>query len=280
MATLANQIHDATQALSGVTETPRLDAEILAGHALGLSRSELLTCLGRVTPIPGFHDLVERRKTSEPIAYILGEWEFFSLDFEVGPPVLVPRPETEHLVEVILERFGEAEAQLLEIGTGTGCVSVAIAIGAPKAHIVATDVSEAYVALAQRNALRHGVGDRIAFRCGSFFDALDPEDGPFDAIFSNPPYVEDGAWDQLPAVIHDYEDSHALLAGPEGLDALSAIVQAAPLHLRPSGLLALEIGMGQYEAVRGLLVQARFYDVQCQKDLAGIDRIIYARVQA
>lgn len=279
MATLANQIHDATQALSGVTETPRLDAELLAGHALGLSRSELLTRLSSLLPIPGFQDLVDRRKTSEPIAYILGEWEFFSLSFEVGPPVLVPRPETEHLVEVILERYGDTEARLLEIGTGTGCVSVAVARGAPKVHLVATDISEAYVALARRNALRHGVADRIAFRSGSFFEALDPEDGPFDAIFSNPPYVEEGAWDHLPPVIRDFEDSRALLAGPEGLDAIGAIVQGAQGHLRPSGLLALELGMGQYDAVRGLLVQAHFSLIQCQKDLAGIDRIVYARAQ-
>ncbi len=271
--TIARALSLATAALEPVTETPRLDAEILLAHALGLSRARLLSRLQQPLPTSPFPEYLERRLKHEPIAYILGEWEFYSIPLHVERPILVPRPETEHLVEAVLAARPERVA---DICTGTGCVAVAVAKQRPAALVVATDVNPQAVALARRNVARHGLESRVRVFEG---DLLAPvrAHAPFDVVCSNPPYVEDEAWATLSPNITDYEDPRALLAGSDGLDIIRRlIVEAAPL-LSLGGLLALELGMGQYDAVDALLGDAGYRQVGVIHDLAGIARIITGR---
>lgn len=277
MPTLAERLADAAKVLAPVTETPRLDAEILLAHTLGLSRAHLLARLREPAAGPEFEGLVAQRLRYEPIAYIVGKWEFFSLELEMEPPVLVPRPETEHLVEVVLEFVGERTARVLEIGTGTGCVAIAVAQNAAGCHLVATDISPAALELAMRNAVRHRLSGRIQFRKGDLFRALSREDGPFDVICCNPPYIEDGSWPELPPVIRLHEDPQALLAGKDGLGFIRRLAVETPLFLRPGGLLAFEIGMGQHEKVYTILAEYGYEDKVFRHDLAGIERVAAAR---
>ncbi|NUM55102.1 MAG: peptide chain release factor N(5)-glutamine methyltransferase [Candidatus Hydrogenedentes bacterium] len=297
MATVLDRIHDAVQLLAEVSDTPRADAEFLMAHLLGVPRSRLPLHYGEDADVPEFQIFVERRLACEPIPYILGEWEFFSIPIKTRAPVLVPRPETEHLVEVVLEELrGKrlrsrtetapqgpeigAPPRILELCTGTGCVAVAIAKTFPGAQVVATDISDDALALANENAGMHGLKSQISNLKGDLFDALGEGIGPFNVICANPPYVEDDAFPGLSASIRLYEDPRALVAGPDGLDVIRRIVAGAPRYLVDGGLLALEIGEGQYDAARPLLEAAGFRDVQARNDLAGIQRIVLGRKQA
>ena len=272
----AERLAGAACRLAAVTETPRLDAEILLAHALAIPRASLFARLRERVEVPAFDDLIERRLAYEPIAYILGEWEFFSLMFTVSPPLLVPRPETEHLVEAVLEFVKDRPARVLDIGAGTGCVAIAIARNASQCRVVATDINPFALETAAANAERHGVSDRITFRTGDLFSALREGDAPFDVIASNPPYVEEDAWPQLPPAIRLHEDPGALLAGKDGLDVVGRIARDAPDFLKPEGLLALEIGMGQSESVEGLLTELGYRAIAFKSDLAGTPRIAHA----
>ncbi len=275
-STFAERLTAAATLLAPVTETPRLDAEILLAHALGIARSALLARLREREDAPGFDALVERRAQAEPIAYILGTWEFFSLSFIVRKPLLVPRPETEHLVESVIEHIGERPAHILEIGTGTGCVAVSIAVNAPQASVVATDISVEAIETAAENARRHAVANRMTLRRGDLFAALEPDDGPFDIICSNPPYVEASAWDGLSPAIRLHEDPGALLAGSEGLDTIARIIREAPPYLRPGGMLTFEMDDAQRNSVECLLQEAGYHDIAFNRDLAGLNRIASA----
>lgn len=270
--TVAGRLAAASESLSRVSDTPRLDAELLLAAALGSTRAQLLARLRDCVEAPGFDALLERRLCYEPLAYILGHWEFFSLEFVVKPPLLVPRPETEHLVEAVLAHIGGRDARVLEIGTGTGCVAVSVAHGARRAAVVATDINPLALEVAGENAARHGVSGRVTLRGGSLFEPVG-EAECFDAVCSNPPYVEDGEWPELPPVIRLHEDPRALLGGPDGLDIVRAIAEGARGHLTPGGLLAMEIGMGQHEAVGRVLAGLGYLDVRFIRDLAGIERI-------
>ncbi|MBI4558331.1 MAG: peptide chain release factor N(5)-glutamine methyltransferase [Candidatus Hydrogenedentes bacterium] len=276
MPTLAERLVAAATALAPVTETPRLESELLLMHALGLSRAQFLARLEESPKVPGFESLLKRRLAHEPIAYILREHEFFSLGFYVEAPLLVPRPETEHLVEAVLDFMREAAARVLEIGTGTGCVAVAIARCAPNCRVWATDVRTSALAVARRNAERHQVAARIDFVESDLFSGLPPDCGPFDVVCSNPPYVEDHAWSTLSPTIRDYEDATALRGGKDGLDVIRRLCAEARPFLRPGGLLAFEMGMGQYNKVRGILAENGYERIRCVKDLATIDRIALA----
>lgn len=274
MSTLAERLKEAARQLEPITETPRLDAEILLAHAMHLSRAQLLARLRDETPAPDFESLLARRLNHEPIAYITGHWEFFSLDFLVRPPMLVPRPETEHLVETALEFLSHGTSRapsVLDIGTGTGCVAIAIAKHAPKAQMTAIDIRPDTLALARENADRHNV--KVTFLQGDLFAALPKDTAPYDLIVSNPPYVEEGDWDTLSPVIRKHEDPGALLAGPDGLDIIRRIIGESPQYLRKGGLLALEIGERQSRQVASLLSQAGFTNIRFVKDLAGFERI-------
>ena len=267
----------AVLALECVTDTPRLDAEILLACALGITRTKLLASLNERADAPGFDGFVERRRASEPIAYILGEWEFYSLGFKVVPPLLVPRPETEHLVEAVLEHMGRECARVFDVGTGTGCVAVAIAHAASNCCVTATDINPLALDIAAENARRHDVAGRIVFRLGDLFDALECDETPFDIICSNPPYIEEAAWPGLPPVVRCYEDPGALLAGEDGIDVIRRLAAGAQHFLRPGGWLMLEIGMGQYPGVADLLAACGYEAVSFRRDLAGIERIAIAR---
>jgi len=273
---LAHRLHLAEQQLASITETPRLDAEILLAHALGLSRAALLARLRDRIPVSGFDDLLARRLNCEPIAYILGVWEFFSIEFRVRPPILVPRPETEHLVEVALEYLNErpGAARVLDLGTGTGCVALAIARNAPRCTVYATDINSAALELARENAKTFEIP--LELRHGDLFAALEADTAPFDAIVSNPPYVEEGDWPKLSPVIRRHEDPRALLAGPDGLDVIRRIIAGAPAFLRPGGLLAFEIGERHRDPVGTLLEPAGYHEIGFRNDLSGIPRVAFA----
>ncbi len=274
MPTLAERIKEAARQLKPVTETPRLDAEILLAHALNLSRAQLLARLRDEMDTPDFETLIARRINYEPIAYITGHWEFFSLDFMVRPPMLVPRPETEHLVEAALDflmHHANTAPSVLDIGTGTGCAAVALAANVPGARITATDLRAEALELAHENAQRHHVN--LTFLKGDLFAALPGNTPAFDVIVSNPPYVETGDWDTLSPVIRKHEDPGALLAGVDGLEVIRRIVSEAPRHLHTGGLLALEIGERQSHAVAALMNAAGFHDIRFVRDLSGIERI-------
>ncbi len=275
--THAERLAAAARLLSSISETPRLDAEILLASALGTSRSSLLARMKQRALAPDFDAMIERRAAAEPIAYILGEWEFFSLRIKVRPPLLVPRPETEHLVETVLSYIGKASARVLELGTGTGCVSVAIAYNSPNSRLIATDLSTTALDTAAENSRKHGVADRITLRQGDLFDAIQDDSGPFDVICSNPPYVEEAAWNDLAPVIRMYEDRRALLAGVDGLDVIRRLVHDAPTFLKPTGLLAFEIGMDQWNKTRQLLADRGYRDIRFCPDLSGIERIAIAQ---
>jgi len=278
--TLAEIIRRATQTLTPITETPRLDAELLLAHAMRLTRAQLLARLRDARPAPPeFDTFLHRRLNHEPIAYITGTWEFFSLEFSVRPPILVPRPETEHLVETALEFLNaqppsQSPRRALDLCTGTGCVAIAIAKNAPQCRITATDINPGAIALATENAQRHHAD--VAFHQGDLFQALPPGTPCFGLITANPPYVEDGEWPALSPVIRLHEDSRALLAGPDGLDIIRRIIHTAPQHLAPGGLLALEMGETQAEPITALLASHGYTGIRVLQDLARLPRIIHA----
>ncbi|MEX2239909.1 MAG: peptide chain release factor N(5)-glutamine methyltransferase [Burkholderiales bacterium] len=244
------------------------EARLLLAAATGFSEASVLAHPERELPAPvaaTFGEYAARRARGEPIAYILGTKEFYGLPLQVNPAVLIPRPETELLVELALTR---KPASLLELGTGSGAVALAIKRHLPAARVVAVERSAAALAVAQRNALKLGL--EVEFRHGLWFEPVAGE--RFDAVVSNPPYVAVGDA-HLDAGDLRFEPRAALAAGPDGLDAIREIVRGAPAHLNPGGRLLLEHGLGQDAAVRALLRQAGLEEVRTWPDLAGIARV-------
>jgi len=260
-------------------DTARLDAEVLLGHVLGRTRAGLYARLNETVSdeaAPRFAALLDRRARREPVAYLTGEQEFWSLPFIVSPDVLIPRPETELIVSsaipwrAALPR-GQAP-RVLDVGTGSGCIAVALAREIADAQGTAVDVSAAALAVARRNAERHGVAERIEFRASDVYAGL-PADATFDLIVSNPPYLAPG--DQhSPELV--FEPRAALDAGADGLDVIRRLLAGAPARLRPDGLLLVEIGAGQADAVLALASAARL-TARVEPDLAGIPRLLVAR---
>jgi release factor glutamine methyltransferase len=259
-----------------------LDARLLAQHVLGWSTERFLADAQTTEPQgfgSRFDTLVERRATREPLAYIVGTREFWGLDFEVTPAVLIPRPATELIVEAILDRFPDRHAELTiaDVCTGCGCVAVALAHERPAARVVATDISNDALAVADRNAARHGVGDRIELRHGDLLAPLHGRTG-FDAISANPPYVVDGARPALQPEVRDHEPAVALFGGADGLSVLTRLVGDAPAHLRPGGWLVFEFGFGQDVEVEQLVRSCAAMElVEIRRDLDGIARTVVAR---
>ncbi|MCC6796345.1 MAG: peptide chain release factor N(5)-glutamine methyltransferase [Candidatus Hydrogenedentes bacterium] len=276
MTTVQDRIEEAAQVLAEVSDTPRADAEFLMAHLLNVPRAKLPLCFNDAFDTPEFQIFVERRLACEPVPYILGEWEFFSLPLKTRAPVLVPRPETEHLVEVVLHWAQNNTApNILDLCTGSGCVALALAMNLRHACVTATDISDDALALANENINLHNLDQRVTIRKGDLFDAIGPAQQRFDVICANPPYVEDGEFPGLSPTIRLYEDPRALVAGGDGLDIVRRIVEVAPQYLAEDGLLALEMGERQYDAVAALMQAAGFRDVSAQDDLAGIRRIAY-----
>lgn len=232
------------------------DAALLLLHALGISRAQLLAHPDRIlTPaqLALYEGLIARRLTHEPIQYITGEQEFFGLALRVTPAVLIPRPETEHLVEAVLAEVGRAAAHnMLDIGTGSGAIAIALAHHLPNARITATDISPAALELAAENAVRHGLAGRIRFIESDLLADV-PKEAGFDAIVSNPPYIAFAEGKTLHPQVRDFEPANALFATGNGLDVYRRIIPEARAALKPNGLLALELGQGQDTAVAELL---------------------------
>ena len=218
--------------------------------------------------------LVERRAAGEPVAYLTGTRGFWSLELAVTPATLIPRPETELLVELALGRIPfDADTRIADLGTGSGAIALAIARERPRARVIATDASDAAIDVARGNATRNGI-DHVEFRCGDWFAPLAGE--RFDLIASNPPYIALGD-PHLDEGDLRYEPKDALSSGADGLDAIRAIVRAAPAHLRAGGWLLLEHGWEQGEAVRALLRNAGFVDVASERDLEQRERVTLGR---
>jgi release factor glutamine methyltransferase len=264
--------------LKDVSETPRLDAEVLTIHVTGLSRAQLLAHGERELPTEQasrLETLAARRLAGEPIAHITGRREFWSLDLEVTPDTLIPRPETELLVERALARIpGDTQWRVADLGTGTGAVAIAIALERPGCRVVATDASPAALAVAGRNAERLGAPN-VEVRKGDWLAAVTDE--VFDLIVSNPPYVAAGDT-HLDQGDLRFEPPSALAAGPGGLGAIRTITAAAPAHLRAGGWLLLEHGYDQADAVAELMLGAGLSDVRCYRDIAGMDRVTEGRM--
>lgn len=219
----------------------------------------------------------ERRLKGEPVERILGEKDFWSLSFKLNAATLVPRPETEMLVERGLEEIGGLNApRILDLGTGTGCIPIALLSEFSDMSAVAVDLSAEALEMARFNAERHGVAKRFETRRGSWFDPLEPGER-FDLITSNPPYIETGTIATLMREVKDHDPRLALDGGPDGLAAYREIAVEAPLFLKPEGVLLLEIGSGQAHSVHDILVGAGFFDITTERDLAGHDRMIVAR---
>jgi release factor glutamine methyltransferase len=256
-----------------------LDGRLLAEHVLGWTPERLLVDGNRRETrefAARFDVLVERRARREPIAYILGRQEFWSLDFEVAPAVLIPRPETELVVESALSLLpAQSAAEVADICTGSGCIAVALARERPRAHIVATELSNAALDVARRNASRHGVAGRVTFVRTDLFGYAE---GPFDLVVSNPPYVPEADRESLQPEVRDHEPALALFAGPDGLHIVRRLVQEAPARLRAGGSLIFEFGFGQADAVEQLISQSTALTmVDLRPDLQGIPRVAIAR---
>lgn len=262
-------------------ESPRLEAQILLAHAMQSSRIELVARSDE-EPTPEerarFKDLVRRRVEGWPVAYLVGQREFYLLAFEVSPAVLIPRPDTELLVLTALSGLkAKPNAAVLDLGTGSGCIAVSVAHQAKSCQVTATDISPDALAIAQRNAVKHAVDQRITFLSGDLFSAL-PPDARFDLILSNPPYITPGELATLAPDVRDHEPRVALDGGPDGLAFYRRIANESRAYLHPQGSVMVEIGWTQAEAVRELFQAAGFTVNPPLADRAGRWRVITAHV--
>jgi len=271
MSTVLETLRSAVRSLDGHSDSPRLDAELLLGKILGLSRSGLIARGDDAVAGECEHayaHLIEQRRQGAPVAYLTGSREFWSLALRITPAVLVPRPETEVLVELALERLPRDEqSSVLDLGTGSGAIALAIASERPRARVTGIDISRPALDVARQNACDLGLS-RIDWRLGSWFEPVRGE--RFDMIVANPPYVAaaDPALEKLAA-----EPAIALCDGPTGLEALSTIVGSAEAHLNERGWLLVEHGSGQATAVSQLLLRHGFMGIRSHPDLSGRPRV-------
>jgi release factor glutamine methyltransferase len=272
--TTAGQVREALEAATNAlaaagVDSPRLDAELLLAEATGWDRARLAADPeAGVEPRPARHfgDMVRRRIQREPVAYILGRKGFRRLELTVDRRALIPRPETELLVEIALQVEPVAA---LDVGTGCGAVALAVADELPGCKVTATDTSEAALKLAGENAERLGIGGRVSLQRGTV-----PEDRRFDLVLANLPYVREDEWEELAPEITSYEPREALVGGVEGVEAIASTAPAAVAALEPGGSLALEVGAAQAGAVAELLLEAGFREVEGRQDLAGRPRVV------
>jgi release factor glutamine methyltransferase len=255
-------------------EEAALDVELYARTILDWDRGRLLG--ERRGPVPDglepqFSAWLQRREQKEPTAYIVGSREFWGLEFEVSPAVLIPRPESEFIVEEALRHLeGDGEARIADVGTGSGCIGIALARSVPRARVVATDISRDALEVARRNARRHGVDGRVHLVETSYMDGLD---GGFDLITSNPPYVKERDRQFTSRAVVRYEPHVALFGGEDGLGGVRAVLDAAVSRLRPGGRLIFEFGLGQDEEIRELVGgRPEFRLDRIREDLQGIPR--------
>ena len=263
---------------------PRLDAEVLLGHLLNKTRLQLYLHFEmpvfqeHLTP---FRELIKKRIEHTPVSYITNRKEFLSLDFYVDERVLIPRPETEQLVETILATKTDTAQRLLELGTGSGAIATSLAVHQPEWNIVATDISEPALAVAQKNAETHACTAQITFLSGDLFEPIKtidkPEQRQFDWIVCNPPYIKRAERENLSPDVRDYEPEIALFAGDDGLAVIRRLIAEAPQYLAPNGKLIFEIGDTQSDCVQSLMNAERAYcTYELLKDYAEKDRLVLA----
>lgn len=259
---------DAASRLAPRSDTPRLDAELLMAHALGVEREALLLAGDGDAPA-AFASLVARREAGEPVAYITGRRGFWTIELEVGPGVLVPRPDSETLIEAALARFGSAgPKRILDLGTGPGTLLLAALDQWPEAAGLGVDASETALDYARRNARRLGLFGRASFRQGDWAEGLDET---FDLVLCNPPYVESGA--VLPRDVAEWEPAEALFAAADGLSEYRRLAPEFPRLLAAGGLACVELGAGQRDAV-GALFEGRGLSLSSRRDLGGVERCL------
>ncbi|MCB2073169.1 MAG: peptide chain release factor N(5)-glutamine methyltransferase [Novosphingobium sp.] len=269
---IADSLREAAQTLAPVSDTARLDAELLMAHALGVSRSDLLLRHMDDAPPASLDALVARRLGHEPIAYIVGHREFYGLDFRVSPAVLIPRPDSETLVEAALAARPDARS-VLDCGTGSGALLLAVLANLPAAQGTGIDISPDALEIARANAVALGLDDRARMVCADWNEPgwSDLPGAPFDLVLANPPYVENDA--ELGPSVSAYEPSSALFAGPGGLDAYQALVPQLPGLLAPGGHALIEIGMHQEEEVSRIARESGFA-VRLHRDLGERPRVL------
>ncbi len=265
------------------SDAPRLEAEILLAHARGCPRIQLYTQFDE--PLSDdqrnvMRDLVRRRASHEPVAYLVGYREFYGIEFHVTPDVLIPRPDTETLVLELIELArGKAAPRILDIGTGSGCIAIAAAVNLPNCTVAAVDISERALEIAKSNATRHGVDDRIDFRSGSLFEPI--ADDRYDFVVSNPPYVVKTEIDTLQIDVCKYEPRLALDGGGDGLDVLRQLVNHASRYLTPGGHILYEMDSSQSDALCEMISADGAYEgVRVIPDLAGRPRVVHAHRKA
>jgi release factor glutamine methyltransferase len=280
--TVLEVIHRSTEFLArkGV-DSPRLQSELLLAHVLGLRRLDLYLKFDRVlseAELESIRALIKRRGEREPLQHILGTACFCGLDFKVNRHVLVPRPETEILAEraltFLIAQKG-APANILDFGTGSGCLAVYLAVKAPTANVTAIDASAAALEVARVNAATHGVANRLEFVCGDGFAAL-PAGARFDLIVTNPPYIPSGDIAALQPEVRDFDPRPALDGGPDGLDFYRRLAREGRVFLRPGGKLMAEFGDGQAPPIRALFEEQGWRVEAIENDLAGKPRVLVA----
>jgi release factor glutamine methyltransferase len=280
MITVLEVVQKTTDFLAGKgVESARLNAELLIGHALGLKRMQLYLQFERVlveAELEKIRPLVKRRSQREPLQYIIGETEWSGVRLKVDRRALIPRPETELLVEGVTERLAEPPARILDLGTGTGAIALALAKRYETAAVTAVDASDDALALAGENARLLGLNDRVRLVKSSWYDAL-AADESYDLIVSNPPYLTTDETAAAEPEVRVHEPVSALTAADEGLADLRVIIAGALRFLKPGGLLALETGIAQHAVLVKLLTDAGYTAVESRKDLTDRDRFVFAR---
>ncbi len=265
---------------SGAT-SPRLDAEVLLAHACGCQRIELYTTFDSEPAEQArtaFREMVRRRAEGTPVAYLVGRKEFYSLSFEVNPDVLIPRPETEHLVVATLDRakeFGAQTLDIVDVGTGSGAIAISVAKHLKNCHMTAIDKSVAALEVARRNVEQHQLAERITLLESNLLAAL-PPDAKFDLVLSNPPYVSETEFEQLPATVRKFEPKLALVAGPDGSEIIVQLLAQAAAHLKPGGYCIFEFSPMLNQRLNEIVGDA-WEAPQVTKDLAGLARIVTVR---
>jgi release factor glutamine methyltransferase len=281
MFTVLEIIKKTTEFFAGKgIESPRHNAELLVGHALGLKRMQLYLQFERPlleTELEKIRPLVRRRALREPVQYIVGETEFCGLKLKCDRRALIPRPETELLVEHVVGQCVTPPARVLDLGTGTGAIALALAKAFPGAAVVATDLSAEALALARENADISGLTERVTWHHGHWFGALPVDGGFFEVIVSNPPYLSDAETAQTTPEVHAHEPGAALTAGEDGLAALREIIAQSPRYLVAGGLLALETGIEQHADLLVRAKDAGFSSAESRRDLTDRDRYVLAR---
>lgn len=282
MTTIYTLIAEAIDQLSAAgVDTPRLDAELLLAHLLGTTRAWLWAHVDDpLSPqmLGAFHRLLSRRLRREPLPYLLGAWEFYGRPFTVTPQVLIPRPETELLVELVLDwARAHHAATIADIGTGSGIIAITLAAEMPALRLFAIDLSAAALAVARTNAERYGVAKRITFLAGDLLQPLATVAGAqLDAVVANLPYIAEEEFPALMPEVRDYEPREALLAGEGGLALIRRLLRESVTVVRPRGLLAIEVGQGQAQRVAELLTTAGWEQVHIYSDYGGIPRHVSA----